>query len=175
MLKQTFRREVPAIDQAVQTVQTGSFKLTSPVFESGALIPQTYTCKGADINPPLTIENAPGNAKEFVLIAHDPDAPSGDPVHWTLWNIPVTTTTIAEHSIPENAVQGANDFGKGDYSGPCPATGTGTRNYVFELYALNDSIVLDATTKRDGIVSAMNGKVISRTQLTGTVAADPKP
>lgn len=175
MLKQTFRREVPSIEQAVQTVQTGSFKLSSPAFDNGTPIPAAYTCKGANVNPPLVIENAPGNAKEFVLIVHDPDAPNGDPVHWTLWNIPVNTTTIAEHSVPDNSVEGANNFGTGGYSGPCPALGTGTHHFSFELYALNDSITLDATTKRDGIVSAMNGKVISRTQLMGTVAADPKP
>ena len=46
--------------------------------------------------------------------------------------------------------------------------------YAFELYALNDTLSLDSSTKRDGVISAMNGKVISRTQLVGTVTADPK-
>lgn len=169
MLKQTFRREVPSVEPGIQITEGGSFKLSSPVFDAQGTIPAVYTCKGASINPPLTIENAPGNAKTFVLIVHDPDASNGDWVHWLVWNIPVTTTTISEHSVPENASQGTSDFGSVGYGGPCPPANSGTHHYVFELYALNDTVSLDPQTKRDGLVSAMNGKLIARTQLVGTV------
>ena len=172
MVKQTFRREVPSIEQAVQTVQSGSFKLSSPAFNNNDPIPDIYTCKGANVNPPLLIENAPGNAKEFVLIMHDTDT-ANDPVQWLVWNISVQNTAIEEHALPDGATQGTTNFGS-TYSGPCPSSGT--HHYVFELYALNDSITLDPATKRDGVISAINGKTITRTQLTGTVkAAAPKP
>lgn len=175
MLKQTFRREVPSVESAVQTVQGAPFTLSSPAFDEGGTIPAIYTCNGANINPPLRIENIPGNAKEFVLIMHDSDAPSGDWVHWVVWNIPIDTSAVLEHSLPLGAKQGTTDFGNTGYSGPCPANGTGTHHYQFDLYALNDTLTLDPSTKRAGVISAMNGKVITRTQLTGTVIAAKKP
>jgi Raf kinase inhibitor-like YbhB/YbcL family protein len=175
MVKQTFRREVPSVEQAVQTVVGAEFKLSSPAFDNGTAIPTVYTCTGANINPPLNIENIPGNAKEFVVIMHDPDASSGDLVHWVAWNIPVNNSAILEHSIPDGAKQGTSDFGNIGYSGPCPPAGSGTHHYIFELYALNDTLNLDTSTKRAGVISAMNGKVIAKTQLTGTVSASAKP
>jgi len=175
MVNQTFRREVPSVDPAVQTTEGAKFSISSSAFESQKPIPSIYTCSGANINPPLTIENPPGNAKEFVLILHDPDAVDGDWVHWIAWNIPVDTTVIAEHSVPSGATEGTTDFGKVGYGGPCPPVGSGTHNYTFELYALNDTLTLDPQTKRDGLVAAMNGKVIARTQLIGTVVAPNKP
>ena len=30
----------------------------------------------------------------------DPDAPGGTFDHWVVWNIPSSTTKIAEHSVP---------------------------------------------------------------------------
>jgi Raf kinase inhibitor-like YbhB/YbcL family protein len=175
MVKQTFRREVPSVEPAIQTVEGAQFKLSSPAFDNGAAIPAVYTCSGANINPPMTIENTPGNAKEFVLIMHDPDASSGDFVHWVAWNISVDNSTISEHSAPDNSKQGINDYGNNGYNGPCPTAGSGTHHYVFELYALNDTLNLDTSTKRAGVISAMNGKVIAKTVLTGTVTASSKP
>lgn len=175
MVKQTFKREVPSVESAIQSVQGAEFSISSPAFDSGGAIPAIYTCSGANINPPLSIENIPGNAKEFVLIMHDSDAQPSDWVHWVVWNIPVDTATIVEHSIPLNAKQGTTDFGNTGYSGPCPAIGTGTHHYQFDLYALNDTLSLDPATKRAGVISAMNGKVISKAQLTGTVTAAKKP
>lgn len=175
MMKQTFRREVPSIEPAVQTVEGAQFSLSSTAFENGATIPAIYTCSGANINPPLTIENIPGNAKEFVLIMLDPNAPTGDWVHWVVWNIPVDTSAILEHSIPAGAKQGTTDSGNTGYGGPCPGAGSGTHRYIFELYALNDTLELESETKRAGVISAMNGKVIAKTQLTGTVAAKSTP
>lgn len=174
MMKQTFRREVPSVEPAIQNIQGAQFTLSSPAFDNGAQIPAVYTCSGANINPPLRIDNIPGNAKEFVLIMHDPDAPSGDWVHWVVWNIPVDNSAIDEHSVPAESKQGVTDFGNKGYGGPCPPAGTGTHHYVFELYALNDTLSLDTSTKRAGVISAMNGKVIAKAQLTGTVAAKSK-
>lgn len=173
MLKQTFRREVPSIEQTL-TTQSSDFKLSSPAFENDSSIPVTYTCKGANVNPPLVIDSAPGGAKEFVLIVHDQNAQNGDAVHWTLWNIPLQTTAIEERVLPEGVNQGKTSFGT-SYSGPCPANGTGKHTYIFELYALNDTIKLDPSSSRDSLISAMNGKIVARTQLSGTVEAQPKP
>jgi Raf kinase inhibitor-like YbhB/YbcL family protein len=175
MVLQTFKREVPSVEPAIQAIQGAEFKLSSPVFTPTVAIPTVYSCKGANINPPLQIENPPGNAKEFVLVVHGPNGTDGDSVQWLVWNIPVDTTAITEHSVPVGARQGTNDSGAVGYSGPCPVANTGTHTYTFDLYALNDTLSLDQTTKKDGLISAMNGKVIARTQLVGTIQTDTKP
>lgn len=171
IIGQTFRREVPSVEPAVQNIEGAKLTLSSTAFESEQPIPSVYTCTGANINPPLTIENPPGNAKEFALIVHDPDALNGDWVHWTVWNIPVDTTAVAENSVPADVTEGITSFGITGYGGPCPPNGSGTHRYIFELYALNDTLSADAKTTRDGLLAAMNGKVLARTQLVGTVKA----
>src|SRR5262245_24623479 len=94
-------------------------KITSSAFQQGANIPSKFTCDGSDTSPPLQIAGIPSNAKTLVLIADDPDAPGGLFTHWLVWNIPPQVNSIAEGSAPKG-VQGANDFGKSGYRGPCP-------------------------------------------------------
>ncbi len=167
MVKQTFQRQVPSIEPAIQTTNTGSFKIFSPSFDNNATIPTAYTCNGANTNPPLIIENAPGNAKSFALIVRDRSASDNNSTQWTVWNIPVETTAIAENTVPEGAVQGVTDFGSSIYSGPCPARDTGNHKYSFELYALTDMLNIGPGANRDQLISAMNGLIIAKTHVTG--------
>lgn len=166
MINQTFKRQVPSIVVPQQT-EEAQFKLSSLAFKAGAAIPNLYTCLGENISPPLAIENPPENTEEFVIIAKDSNDNAEDKVHWLIWNIPATTTSMLEQTIPEGAVQGTSDDGKQTYSGPCPAVGTKS-NFTFEIFALNDHITLAPEATYDTVVSAMNGKVITRTILVGT-------
>ena len=111
----------------------GTLKLLSPAFKHNDSIPSKYTCDGADVNPPLVIENAPLSTKSLALIVDDPDAPVGTWVHWVVWNIGPTTSEIGENMVPSGAQQGINDFRKHNYGGPCPPSGT--HRYFFKLYA----------------------------------------
>ena len=90
----------------------------SPAFEANKLIPKKYSCDGNDVNPPLTIEGMPKEAKSLVLIMDDPDAPRGTFDHWVVYNIPVSTSKIAENSVP--GTEGLNGGGAVGYTGPCP-------------------------------------------------------
>ncbi|HLC65665.1 MAG TPA: YbhB/YbcL family Raf kinase inhibitor-like protein [Candidatus Nanoarchaeia archaeon] len=135
--------------------------LTSPAFRHNSEIPAKYTCRGQDINPQLDILGVPKNAKSLVLIVDDPDAPMGMWVHWVVWNIPIVTS-IKENSIP--GVQGMNDFGKKDYGGPCPPSGT--HRYFFKLYALDTTLTLREGRKKD-VEKAMEGHIIEKTVLVG--------
>ncbi len=139
--------------------------LSSPVFENNGFIPVQYTCDGKDINPTLSIENIPVNAKSLALIVDDPDAPMGTWVHWVLWNIHPDTKEIKENSLPAGAEQGMNDFRKRRYGGPCPPSGT--HRYFFRLYALDIMLnVSPASTKAD-LEKAMRGHIIEQTEVIG--------
>ena len=60
--------------------------LSSPDFSEGGNIPEGFTCEGKDVSPTLTIAGVPKEAKSFVLIVDDPDAPGGNFTHWLMWN-----------------------------------------------------------------------------------------
>lgn len=142
-----------------------NMKITSKAFENGLLIPEKYTCRGKNVNPPLEFREIPKAAKSLVLVVDDPDAPMGTWSHWIVWNIKPDTGGIAENSMPENSIAGSNDFGKNDYGGPCPPSGT--HRYFFRIYALDKRLDLEASANRADLERAMSEHVIDYGELVG--------
>lgn len=149
-----------------------SLSLTSSAFSNGGRIPQEHTCDGDNASPPLTWSGKPENARSFVLICDDPDAPSGTFHHWAIYDIPVSVDRIDAGCPPQarlgHARQARNDFGRAGYGGPCPPKGHGDHHYRFRLLAL-DVETLDLT---DGagipaVQHAAERHVIDRTELVG--------
>lgn len=141
-------------------------QLTSPAFADQQAIPVEYTCDGTNQSPPLAIADVPPHALSLALIVHDPDAPGGDFVHWTVWNMPATTKSFGSGSLPFGAIEGKTDFGLPGYGGPCPPSGT--HHYQFTLYALDLPISLDPSSTRSQLEQAMAGHVLVQTLLIGT-------
>jgi len=109
-------------------------KLTSNDFKHNQMMDSKFTCDGKNISPHLKWENAPTGTKSYSLSCIDPDAPSGDFIHWIIINIPASMTEIPQGGpIPGMEVE--NDFRKPKYGGPCPPSGT--HRYFFKIYALN--------------------------------------
>ena len=151
---------------AIASFATGEarIKITSSAFQEGGNIPSKFTCDGSDTSPPLQVTGIPSETKALVLIADDPDAPSGLFTHWLVWNIPSQTNSIAEGSAPKG-VHGANDFGKSGYRGPCPPPGT--HRYSFKIFALDRELDLQSGAKRSQVDAAMKGHVIAQGELIG--------
>ncbi|WP_213301765.1 YbhB/YbcL family Raf kinase inhibitor-like protein [Paraburkholderia sacchari] len=152
-----------------------AFTLSSQAFQEGGEIPRRYTCKGADVSPPLAWSGVPANAKSLVLIVDDPDAPDPDAprmtwVHWLLYNIPATAPGfqegVAAGALPAGTLEGTNDFHRTTYGGPCPPVGR--HRYFHKLYALD--IVLPDLHKptKAALETAMKGHVVAHTELLGT-------
>jgi Raf kinase inhibitor-like YbhB/YbcL family protein len=137
--------------------------IKSPAFENGKLIPKKYTCDGQDINPPLTIEGIPKDAKTLVLAVDDPDAPSGTFDHWIVWNIPASTSIIRENTIP--GVEGKNSARQKGYMGPCPPSST--HRYFFKVYALDNELNLSISSRKKDVEKAMEGHILAKGELTG--------
>lgn len=141
-------------------------KLASPAFEPNGMIPAKYTCDGENISPPLEFSEVSERARSLVLIVDDPDAPSGDWVHWTVWNLPAATTGIPEGGpLPPEAVEGDTDYSKPGWGGPCPPEGT--HRYVFHLYAIGAELYLDESAAKAEILEAIDGQIIDQADLVG--------
>lgn len=138
-------------------------RVKSPAFESNKPIPRKYTCDGNDINPPLTIEGVPKEAKTLALIVDDPDAPSGTFDHWIVWNIPASTSKISENTVPGK--EGLNGARQSGYMGPCPPGGT--HRYFFKVYALDAELSLGINSKKKDVEKAMQGHILSKGELVG--------
>jgi Raf kinase inhibitor-like YbhB/YbcL family protein len=152
-----------------------ALSLTSTAFSEGEPIPKKYTCEGHDISPPLAWSGAPEGTKSFVLIVDDPDAP--DPraprmnwVHWVVYNMPPSTTGLAEgaatEGLPQSAQHGVNDWKRAGYGGPCPPIGQ--HRYFHKLYALDTVLSGSQQMTKADVESAMDGHVLAKTVLIGT-------
>jgi Raf kinase inhibitor-like YbhB/YbcL family protein len=144
---------------------TSSISITSSSFQAGGDIPAKFTCDGTNVSPALQIGGVPNEAKSLVLIVDDPDAPRGLFTHWIIWNIDPKTTRVAENSAPAAGVQGTNDFGKRNYGGPCPPSGT--HRYFFKIFALDTKLELKPNARRAELDAAMRGHVLAQGELMG--------
>lgn len=140
--------------------------LTSDKFGDNQFIIDTYTCEGKNINPPLTIEDVPEDAKSLALIVDDPDAPGGTFTHWVVWNIDPATTFIREGSVPPGAVQGKNSAGNTGYTGPCPPQRQ-IHHYIFKLYALGNRLDLPEGSDKLAVENAMSMHIVANDELRG--------
>jgi len=145
-----------------------SFMLTSSAFANGEAIPRQFSCDGKDVSPPLEWRNVPQGTRSFSLICDDPDAPRGTWVHWMLYNLSADRLSLPENAsaaLPESALHGKNSWGRSDYGGPCPPSGT--HRYFFKLYALDTMLDLKAGASKDQLLHAMGGHILAQAELMG--------
>lgn len=142
-------------------------QISSPEFKDGETIPEKFTCRGNGVNPTIRINDVPTETQSLVLIVRDPDAPSGDFIHWLLWNISPERTEIAENGMPEEAISGKNSSGSTGFVPPCPPAGI--HRYKFQFFALNSAVKLPKTAGIAELESIISDKVIEESSLIGLV------
>lgn len=141
----------------------GPLAISSPAFADGAPIPVQYTCKGADVAPPL-VWSAPLGA---ALVVDDPDAPAGLYVHWVVIGIAPGPGSTAEGQTPAGATTLPNTAGQSAYQGPCPPNGTGTHRYRFTLYQLPNDYQLPGGLAGVQAAQTIAGAATAQAQLVG--------
>jgi Raf kinase inhibitor-like YbhB/YbcL family protein len=205
-------------------------KLTSSSFADGARIPGECAFAVPDAahhvklssnrNPQLAWTEIPAGTRSFAVICIDVDVPSKPDdvnqegreipaslprvefLHWTLVDIPATTTAIAagsySHAVtprgksgPETSQgtrQGINDYTgwfagdhdmEGDYygyDGPCPPWNDSiVHHYVFTVYALDvERLSVEGRFTGPDARQAMKGHVLAEAKITGTYALNPR-
>ena len=144
----------------------GPLTISSPAFADGAPIPSDYTCKGADVSPPLAWSAPLGAA----LVVDDPDAINGLYVHWIVIGIAPGSGSAARGQSPAGATALPNTSGQPAYRGPCPPTGTGTHHYRFTLYQLPNDYQLPGGLAGAQAAQTIAGAATAQAQLIGTFA-----
>jgi Raf kinase inhibitor-like YbhB/YbcL family protein len=152
--------------------------LTSTGFQEGQQIPLKFTQAAEQVSPALAWTNTPPGTQSFVLHMHDMEVArnrtTDDQVHWLVWNIPGTSTGLAENqpkgeTLPDGSKQISATGAV--YRGPgAPATGP-LHHYVFEIYALDVKLetpaAADAFLTRTEVMKAMQGHVLGKAVLLG--------
>ena len=156
-----------------QGFQLPKMVVSSDAFDSGDVVPIRYTSHGDNVQPDFTITGAPDNTVSYAVIFHDIEVSiggTGDVLHWLAWNIP--SADIAEGSLPEGSVTGANIAGQNAYFGPGAPYADRYHHYVFEFYALSKDLDLPETAGRDELLAAMNeqGVVVAKAAYVGRYA-----
>ena len=146
-------------------------QVSSSAFGAGGAIPTQHTGEGQDTSPPLAWDNVPQGTRSFAVICHDPDAPVVSAggygfIHWVLYNLPATTTSLAEGE--EGYATGPSDFGKPGYGGPMPPNGHGTHHYFFWVLALDCEADLAPGLTLGQLLAALEDNVIGMNRLVGT-------
>ena len=114
--------------------------VSSPVLtDKEHAIPDTYTCDGAGISPPLHWGNIPRGAAELALFVAslNPSSPGGggESFSWAVAGLRPTLKGLSAGTLPPGAIVGRNSSGLSSYT-VCPQKGSGVQPYIIVLYAL---------------------------------------
>lgn len=164
-----------------KTIETQSavkpFKISSTSFDSGAVIPNKFSCvSGSQVFPNLSWTTGGKTFKSYVLIMDDPDAvPVAGYVwnHWLLYDIPATTTSIGEgisplDPLPSGTKRGLTSFGDTAYGGPCPPAAQ-LHHYIIKLYGIDvSSLGISSGMSVSAVRQAMKNHVLDSATYSGT-------
>jgi hypothetical protein len=142
----------------------------STAFADGESIPVNYTCDGENVSPPLEWGQPPEGTQSLALIVDDPDAPSGEFVHWVIYDLPPTLRGLPEGvSTDERPSQGGTNGKNGanvmGYTGPCPPGGA--HRYFFRLYAIDYRLDASPGLSKSQLLQAMAGDILAQGELIG--------
>ena len=153
--------------------------MTTTAWEDGGVIPNRYTMAAgtAAVSPELKWSQVPAGTQSFVLLMHDPEpvlakGSKMDITHWLIWNIPGTSTGLAEGVAAGELPDGSRQVSlrANAYMGPGAPAGP-YHHYTFELYALDTKLEVpqgtpqEAAATRTAVVNAMDGHVLGKAVL----------
>jgi phosphatidylethanolamine-binding protein (PEBP) family uncharacterized protein len=153
-----------AVGRTIPQAPGDPLTIGSPAFADGDQIPTQYTCKGANIAPPLVWSTPLGGA----LVVDDLDAVAKPYIHWIVTGIAAGPGATADGQSPAGGTALPNSAGHDAYTGPCPPAGTGVHRYRFTLYQLPATLQLPPGLAGPGAVQAITRAATAQAEFTGT-------
>lgn len=184
LLISTLTATLAQLTPPTTTSAVAPMRLTSSAFSDGGIIPIKFTqaapgaAPGGGSSPELSWTSVPAGTQSFVLHMHDVDVSrnksTDDNLHWLVWNIPPTLTTLPE-AIPAGAQLPDGSYQVNvlapSYRGPGAAASGPLHHYVFELYALDIRIdvkpAADGSQTRAAVLQAIQGHVLGKAAYVG--------
>ncbi|MBB6171212.1 hypothetical protein HNR23_001272 [Nocardiopsis mwathae] len=151
---------VPGTNGEVST----DINVTSTMVKEGDPLPDTYTCEGEGVSPPLQWSGLPEDAESLAVVVDDP---RGATVHWVLYGLDPQLAEIRQNSVPQPGHTGRNSEGLAEYAPPCPGE-THTHDVRFTVYALDSEIGLGDDAPLQESLEAIAQRTIARGTLTAT-------
>jgi len=159
----------------LQGTPTPGFTLTAAGFKDGDALPQENTCApSGDPNqgksPALSWTGAPSGARSFAIVEQDMDVAT-PVVHWLIYNIPAATTSLTaglpqQETLPNGGGnQAVNSIRSIGYIGSCPPPGAAPHHYVFQLFALDNTVPVQPQATLPTVAPQMQGHILAQTQL----------
>jgi Raf kinase inhibitor-like YbhB/YbcL family protein len=148
---------------------SAAIRVSADAFTDGATIPNDYTCTGAGKRPVISWTGVPAGSTSTALAVTDPDAPSGEFLHWLVTDLPAASSgRIDAGPIISPAKEEKNGAGTVGWKAPCPPKGTGTHHYHVTVFALSG-----ATPSGDpkAILAALRQRATARGEIVGLVGA----
>jgi len=159
---------VASASGTVTTTDRLLFTFRSSAFTSGGKIPVIFACQSPSV--PLEWKNPPEGTESLALIMDDLDFVQGVYNHWVVFNLPENSTGLRDGAsraaMPIGTVEGTNGLGGVGYFGPCAPAGQ-VHRYEFKLYALDRDLTLPSTTRKAGLLAAMQGHVLGTKTIIG--------
>ncbi len=151
--------------------------MTTPAFEDGGVLPPKYAGGATAVSPALSWSQVLPGTQSFVVLMHDLEPAQNktskmDITHWLAWNIPGTSTGLAE-GVPAGALPDGTQqisIRTNGYFGPGAGPGK-YHHYVFELYALDVKLTVapaqpeQVVETRRAVFDAMDGHVLGKAVL----------
>ena len=153
-----------------------SLALSSAAFADGAAIPARFTADGEGLSPPLAWSGLPADTASVVLLVEDAGSPTPQPlVHLIVWNLPSDRSGLGEGDVSKpgsspDVPLGRNSFLQTAWLPPDPPSGHGQHAYLFQVFALRQTLDLDENPGRSALLDAMKGLVLAKGVLIGTYA-----
>ena len=148
---------------------TSSIRVSVDAFTDGTTIPEDYTCRGAGKRPVVSWTGVPSGAASTALAVTDPDAPTGEYIHWLVINLPAESSgRIPAGPVISPAVEENNTSGAAGWKAPCPPKGTGTHHYHFTVFAMNGTF---PPGDSKSVVAVLRKDAVAQGEIVGLVAA----
>jgi Raf kinase inhibitor-like YbhB/YbcL family protein len=155
----------------------GVIVVSSTAFADGGPIPDIYTAYGQGASPPVMWTPVVG-AKSYAVLIEDPDAPGPVPqLHWLVYDVPLTATSLDDASqggaLPAGAQVGRDSAGTNAYAPLRPPIGDRPHHYYFEVFALDAPPAIPAGADLASLEHAMAGHVLASGETVGVYAPPP--